>query len=180
LRTVTVVDEPTSSRQNTEMRPHRSRDGRRRQSKSNDRRQSRAPAELTTTTTRVDLSAGSPSDVAQALSEASATQSSRKTPVIEMVTAGLLLSAGTVAMVLSVDVGGNGGKDGDQAWTVIGSSCMGLGSLLMVVGVCWYLAKTSHLHGNDQATCGTLHEVRVDATQLEALVQRGYHVQNTR
>lgn len=116
-----------------------------------------------------------------------------KTPVVEMVVAGLILSAGTAAMIVSIVVGGTGGggggggdaRSGDQAWTVVGSSMMGLGSLLMVVGVCWYLAKTSHLSDGAgggpneiglNGGAGQLHEVRVDAVQLQSLVQRGYEV----
>jgi len=83
--------------------------------------------------------------------------------VVEMAVAGLLLSAGTMALIFSVVIGGSAGKDGDQAWTVVGSSLMGLGSLLMVIGICWSMAKSSSVTGSDQQPGEILQEVRVDA-----------------
>lgn len=90
----------------------------------------------------------------------------RKKPVFEMVVAGLIVLAGMCTLLLSVVIGG-------ETWTIVGSSCMGLGSLFLVIGVCWYLAKTKDAHEDEGL------EVRVvDSRQLADLIKLGVQVRS--
>lgn len=90
------------------------------------------------------------------------TAADRKKPVFEMVVAGLIVLAGMFTLLMSVLIGG-------ETWTIVGSSSMGLGSLFLVIGVCWYLAKTKDSHEEEEGL-----EVRVvDARQLADLIKRG-------
>ena len=176
-------------------RGHKSRDGQQKQSSVNIDGHNHqcgpgvAPADVTVNEAAAKSMVTGSTDVIAGNPGADEASPTGKISVVEMAVAGVLLSAGTVALIVSVIVGGTVGRDGDQAWTVVtrrdgdpawtvvGSSLMGLGSLLMVVGICWSLAKSSSVSGTDQRTTGVLREVRVNANQLESFVHRGFQVQ---
>jgi len=92
-------------------------------------------------------------------------ETEKKSPLVEMIVAGLIMLAGTGTLLMSVVVGGEVG-------TIVGSSCMGVGLLMMIIGVCWYLSKTQDTHDMDRRL-----DVRViDAMLLADLIKRGVQV----
>jgi len=91
-----------------------------------------------------------------------------KPSVIKFAVAGVVMLAGTCAFVLSY-IFGRG-----ETWTLVGSSVMGVGSLLLVLGVCWYLSSTTADGGEGAGRV----EIRVvDQIQLAKLIKKGACVQ---
>lgn len=89
--------------------------------------------------------------------------SSRRT--IEMAVAGCVILLGSGALLVAFMWGG------DFAWTIVGSTCMSLGALFLLLGICWYLSKVRE---NEQVQ---KLEIRVvNPNQMAQLIKQGFKV----
>lgn len=103
--------------------------------------------------------------------------SSSKASVLRLAAAGAIMLTGSCAFVGSYVVGRR------ESWKVLGSTIMSLSCLLLVIGVCCYLANTQP-HSNRSNTgpggCngGSPVEIRVvDERQLAKFMKMGVHVE---
>ena len=84
---------------------------------------------------------------------------------LEMAVAGCTVLLGTGALLVAFMWGG------DTSWTIVGSTCMSLGALFLVLGICWYLSKTRESEQEERL------EIRVvDANQMARLIKQGLSV----
>lgn len=111
-----------------------------------------------------------------------ASSSSRVYYVLRLAAAGAIMLTGSCAFIGSYVIGRR------EGWAVLGSTVMGLGCLLLVIGVCCYLANThnrSHTGGavggrggggGGRSAEGV--EIRVvDQRQLDKFMKMGVHVE---
>ncbi len=59
---------------------------------------------------------------------------SYRTPGAEITVASLIITVGLVALIVSFTTG-------TRIWLIVGSVCMALGGMFLVLGLCWYCAK---------------------------------------
>jgi len=87
-----------------------------------------------------------------------------KTSVLKLAAAGVFMLSGTCAFIAAYVLARG------ETWTIVGSSVMGIGSLLVLVGICWYLASTQDRVGDG----GDPVEIKmVDQSQLARLIKKG-------
>lgn len=91
-------------------------------------------------------------------------RTSGKTSVVKLVVAGVFMLSGTCAFIAAYVLARG------ETWTIVGSSVMGIGSLLVLFGICWYLASTQDRIGDG----GDPVEIKmVDQSQLARLIKKG-------
>ncbi|ELU18593.1 hypothetical protein CAPTEDRAFT_214277 [Capitella teleta] len=84
---------------------------------------------------------------------------------IELAFAGCVMLLGVGALLVAFM------WSGDTAWTIVGSTCMSLGALFLILGVCWYLSKA---RDSDQVE---KLEIRVvNSNQMAQLIKQGFKV----
>lgn len=89
--------------------------------------------------------------------------------MVKFVIVGVVMLAGTCAFFLSWILGRG------EAWSLVGSTVMGVGALVVVLGVCWYLSITPTDGGEGGA--GRVEVRVVDQAQLATLIEKGVSVQ---
>lgn len=57
-----------------------------------------------------------------------------RTPGAEILIASLIIAVGLVALIVSFSTG-------QKIWLMVGSVCMALGGMFLILGICWYCAK---------------------------------------
>jgi len=86
---------------------------------------------------------------------------------IKFCMAGIAMLAGTSAFLLSYVLGGS-------RWTIVGSTAMGVGSLVFVVAICWYLANTPGDQDDERRRCESAVQIHVvDEQHLARLIKQG-------
>ena len=110
-----------------------------------------------------------PSSLVEPETPVAAQPRTKKTPLMKIVIVCLALVGGVGALASTVSAAG-------ATWTIVGSSFMGVGALLVVVGFCWQLSKSK-----DHDLVDDRMEVRVvDARQLAELVRQGVQIRQVR
>lgn len=80
--------------------------------------------------------------------------------------------AGTSALLLTFVFGG-------LRWTLVGSTVMGVGSLVFVMAICWYLANTPGDQDDERRRCESAVQIHVvDERYLAKLIKQGACVKN--
>ena len=91
---------------------------------------------------------------------------------VKFAVAGVAMLAGTSALLLSYALGGS-------RWTLVGSTLMGLGSLVFVMAICWYLANTPGDQEDERRRCESAVQIHVvDERHLARLIKQGACVKN--
>jgi len=91
---------------------------------------------------------------------------------VKFAIAGVAMLAGTSALLLSYVLGGS-------RWTLMGSTLMGLGSLVFVMAICWYLANTPGDQDDERRRCESAVRIHVvDERHLARLIKQGACVKN--
>ena len=91
---------------------------------------------------------------------------------VKFAVAGVAMLAGTSALLLSYALGGS-------RWTLVGSTLMGLGSLVFVMAICWYLANTPGDQDDERRRCESAVRIHVvDERHLARLIKQGACVKN--
>lgn len=91
---------------------------------------------------------------------------------VKFAVAGVAMLAGTSMFLLSYVLGGS-------RWTLVGSTVMGVGSLVFVMAICWYLANTPGDQDDERRRCESAVQIHVvDEHQLARLIKQGACVKN--
>jgi len=91
---------------------------------------------------------------------------------VKFAVAGVAMLAGTSAFLLTYVFGGS-------RWTIIGSTIMGIGSLMFVMAICWYLANTPGDQDDERRRCESAVQIHVvDERHLARLIKQGACVKN--
>ena len=91
---------------------------------------------------------------------------------VKFAVAGVAMLAGTSAFLLTYVFGGS-------RWTLIGSTVMGIGSLMFVLAICWYLANTPGDQDDERRRCESAVQIHVvDERHLARLIKQGACVKN--
>ena len=92
--------------------------------------------------------------------------------MVKFAVAGVAMLAGTSALLLSFVLGGS-------RWTLVGSTVMGVGSLVFVMAICWYLANTPGDQDDERRRCESAVQIHVvDERHLAKLIKQGACVKN--
>jgi len=84
---------------------------------------------------------------------------------LKFAVAGIAMLAGTSALLLSYVLGGS-------RWTLVGSTAMGVGSLVFVLAICWYLANTPGDQDDERRRCESAVQIHVvDERYLARLIK---------